>query len=1206
MKHLVKKYITHHFTILLALLLSSFNLFAEQRPFITTWKTDNPGNSCNSCVTISTITNGYNYEVDWDNDGIYETQNLTGSIVHNFGTPGTYTIRIRGDFPRIVLKSDDPKKIVSIDQWGDIQWKSMNNAFSYTNDLIINATDSPDLSLVTDISSMFKFSNFANEDLSNWDVSNVIDMRNMFASTKFNGDISNWDVSSVQHFDGMFENAEVFDQSLENWTFRYYTSIDNMLSNTNLSVENYDNTLIGWASQNITNLNLGAVGLKYCNSEAARTHLINNLNWNISGDKKDCTGIATTIPDSPINLSASILSTSSVKLTWVDKSDNEDFFQLFKKIGSATWLLIAEIPANTTSYTDTGLDIGVEYCYKIRAFNKIGGSDEYSNTCITIEVPDAPTDLTTNIISHNSINIQWTDNADNESKFKLFRKIGNASWSIIAILEKNVTSFTDTGLSYDTEYCYKVRAVNAAGVSTSFSNVDCQTTPEQKPFITRWKTDHIGESCNSCITITTNGSGYNYEVDWNNDGIYESQNLTGSIVHDFGTPGIYTIRIRGAFPSFKAGNDSEKLLSVDQWGDIQWQSMIDAFAHTSFLSLNATDTPNLSQVTSLRGMFDSSLFNDDISQWDVSNVTDMSYMFDSALNFNQDLENWDVSNVTNMRQMFYFAEFFNQDLNNWDITSVTNFENIFSLSNISTTNYDNTLISWAAQNIININLNMGAHGLNYCNGEAARSYLQDTYGWTFSGDQKDCTGVEAPSVPDAPINLSANVLTTSSIELTWIDKSDNEDFFRLFKKIGSDSWQPLTDLPANTSSYTDTGLDIGTEYCYKIRAFNTIGGSEEYSNTCITIETVVPDSPTELTTAVLSSSSIKIQWTDNADNEAQFKLFRKTGTNSWTTVTTLKKNTTSYTDTGLSSGVNYCYKIRAFNTAGASVSFSNVACQPIHTQVPESPSNMLAIPETSSSIKLTWDDNSDKESTYRIFRKTATTSWTFIADKPANSTIHFDEGVVPEVEYCYRVRAINNIGGSPSFTNTDCTSIAINPPDSPSDMVANVNSPNSIELTWTDNSDNETYFKLFRKTATTSWRHIASPSLDATSYSDTELDVGTEYCYRIRAFNTVGGSANFSNTNCATMAVAVSRLMAKDLPLSLYPNPASDQVTLELPQNSSFPVQVELFSIVGQRVLSKQLNDTNNSIDVSGLESGMYILRVGKGKDTQQLKLMVE
>src|SRR6056297_3778823 len=100
---------------------------SAQAPFITTWKTNSPWGSCNSCITIPTANDStYNYDVDWDNDGIYEETGITGSVTPDFGEAGTYTISIRGDFPRIFFDAQaGADKIINIDQWGDIQWTSM-------------------------------------------------------------------------------------------------------------------------------------------------------------------------------------------------------------------------------------------------------------------------------------------------------------------------------------------------------------------------------------------------------------------------------------------------------------------------------------------------------------------------------------------------------------------------------------------------------------------------------------------------------------------------------------------------------------------------------------------------------------------------------------------------------------------------------------------------------------------------------------------------------------------------------------------------------------------------------------------------------------------------------------------------------------------------------------------------------------------------
>merc|ERR1712222_258740 len=91
---------------------------------------------------------------------------------------------------------------------------------------------------------------------------------------------------------------------------------------------------------------------------------------------------------------------------------------------------------------------------------------------------------------------------------------------------------------------------------------------------------------------------------------------------------------------------------------------------------------DVSAVTNMGSMFSgTSSFNQDFSKWDVSGVTHMGSMFQGASAFNQDLSKWDVPAVTYMEtymgSMFYGASAFNQDLSNWDVSAVTNMAYMF-------------------------------------------------------------------------------------------------------------------------------------------------------------------------------------------------------------------------------------------------------------------------------------------------------------------------------------------------------------------------------------------------------------------------------------------------------------------------------------------------------------------------------------------------
>ena len=204
----------------------------------------------------------------------------------------------------------------------------------------------------------------------------------------------------------------------------------------------------------------------------------------------------------------------------------------------------------------------------------------------------------------------------------------------------------------------------------------------QNEFITTWKTDNPGTSNATSITIPTFvGETYSYDVDWDNNGTFDEFGLTGNVTHDFTSTGTYTIRIQGTFPRiyFNGGGDAQKIISIDQWGDIAWSSMSSAFYGTSNLVGNATDTPDLSNVTDMSFMFVISAFNQNISAWDTSTVTNMAGMFASSPGFNNGGQplTWNTAAVTSMNQMFVNTQVFNQDISSWITSSVTNMYAMF-------------------------------------------------------------------------------------------------------------------------------------------------------------------------------------------------------------------------------------------------------------------------------------------------------------------------------------------------------------------------------------------------------------------------------------------------------------------------------------------------------------------------------------------------
>lgn len=251
-------------------------------------------------------------------------------------------------------------------------------------------------------------------------------------------------------------------------------------------------------------------------------------------------------------------------------------------------------------------------------------------------------------------------------------------------------------------------------------------------------------SSQDSFIIPTKGTGYNYQVDCNSDGVNEKTGVTGDYTCSYSVPGEYTISINGTFPQIYFADeinvnqhprsDSRKLISIEQWGTGKWRSMNNAFAGCANLHLTATDLPDLTNVTDMSYMFADVLVDQqstNIGYWDVSNVQNMSGLFYKSY-FNSDIGNWDVGSVINMNFMFDNATAFDQDLSNWNVSNVGSMISMFHDVTLSTNNYDKLLNSWFNLPLQeNINFD-GGHSQYSKNTSQSRSLYYSYHLWQIS------------------------------------------------------------------------------------------------------------------------------------------------------------------------------------------------------------------------------------------------------------------------------------------------------------------------------------------------------------------------------------------------------------------------------------------------------------------------------------------
>lgn len=319
------------------------------------------------------------------------------------------------------------------------------------------------------------------------------------------------------------------------------------------------------------------------------------------------------------------------------------------------------------------------------------------------------------------------------------------------------------------------------GITTS----QAQVTPGSPDnFITVWNT--LGTTS---IEINTSGSGYNYNLYWEEVGNPSNNgtllNQTSFVTINGLTAGEdYRVEIAGDFPTI-VFSQNQQLSQISQWGNIQRSNTELAFAGCSNMDVSASDVPNLTNVTSIVAMFNScySLIGANANwNWNTTNVTNMSDMFYDASLFNQPIGNWNTLNVTNMSYMFRGASAFNQDIGNWNMINVNNMTGMFN----GATTFNQNIGSWNTANVTNMsymfwnaiafNQDIGSWNTSSVTAmtsvfQGATSFNQDISNWNTS-NVTSMHGMFAESSFNQPIGN----WNTGNVSSMWFMFRDNTSF----------------------------------------------------------------------------------------------------------------------------------------------------------------------------------------------------------------------------------------------------------------------------------------------------------------------------------------------------------------------------------------------------------------------------------------------
>lgn len=270
--------------------------------------------------------------------------------------------------------------------------------------------------------------------------------------------------------------------------------------------------------------------------------------------------------------------------------------------------------------------------------------------------------------------------------------------------------------------------------------------------------------------------------------------------------------------------------------------------------------------------------------------------------------------------------------------------------------------------------------------------------------------------PTRPENLSATV-DGAAVMLAWTDTSEAEDGVKIYR--GPDRqgpWQRIATVGPNVNAYTDLTPGGCEKYFYRVRAFNTVGQSDDtpalrvYTSGCPPI----PAPPASASARALGSTTVEVCWVPGPDDAAGVVIRRATAEDGpWRRVATLPADAGCYRDTGLEPATRYFYTVQSFNPLGFSSESATADARTQRAGTPDAPTRLEAEAISFTSVRLDWVDKSDNESAFVILRRpSGATSWLAIANVGVNVTRYTDATALPALTYDYAVRARNSAGKS--------------------------------------------------------------------------------------------------------------------------------------------------------------------------------------------------
>lgn len=342
--------------------------------------------------------------------------------------------------------------------------------------------------------------------------------------------------------------------------------------------------------------------------------------------------------------------------------------------------------------------------------------------------------------------------------------------------------------------------------------------------------------------------------------------------------------------------------------------------------------------------------------------------------------------------------------------------------------------------------------------------------------------------------------------------------------------------------------------------------------------------PTGVKAESAGYNNIKVSW-GAVSGVNGYKLYRATsltGTYSYINSTTSK----SYVDSGLTSGKSYYYKVIAFKTSRATKVYSKFSSAVNTKPVPITPTGLNVTSSSYNTAKLSWTSVSGA-SGYEVYSATSSTG-TFSYMKKTASTSYNLSDLTTGKTYYYKVRAYSTVGTVKIYSNYSATANVKSIPSTPTNLVATSESDTKYNISWSEASG-ATGYQVYRATSSDGYYSLLNSTASA-YYQDSDLERGTSYFYKVRAYCTDGSTKVYSNYS-SVLEIVTGQFDPQAAAQNITGEftDLGDGVIAILTNHNSYPINMEasiVFYDANGLMLDQSTDD--NSYFEAGKESALY------------------